>query len=63
MTVLVIRTPEVARTVEFLTGLGLTFVEEQHGDGPVHYACEVDGNVLEVYPGEGGATARFLTGD
>ena len=30
--------------------LGLTFVREQHGEGPEHYACEKDGRVLEIYP-------------
>lgn len=31
--------------------LGLSFVEEQHGNGPKHYACEMaNGTVFEIYP-------------
>jgi predicted enzyme related to lactoylglutathione lyase len=35
---------------EFLRALGLEFVTEQHGTGPVHYATRVGGLVLEIYP-------------
>ncbi|MBL1100268.1 glyoxalase/bleomycin resistance/dioxygenase family protein [Streptomyces coffeae] len=39
----------------FCTDLGLSFVQEQHGDGPVHYAATLpDRTVMELYP----ATAK-----
>lgn len=37
-------------TVAFYQGLGLTFVREKHGKGPVHYACTVGPLVIELYP-------------
>ncbi len=41
--------PALVRT--FYGCLGLEFVQEKHGDGPVHYACEFgDASVLELYP-------------
>lgn len=48
--VLVVRTHEMERVKTFFEGLGLEFVEEQHGKGPVHYACEQNEHVLEIYP-------------
>ena len=30
--------------------ISLELVEEKHGNGPTHWACERDGAVLEVYP-------------
>jgi lactoylglutathione lyase len=63
MTVLVLRTPDVERTKEFFSKLGLTFVQEKHGDGPLHYACEYNGEVFEIYPTEKNtARAKFLDG-
>ena len=45
---------EVARA--FYSAIGLTFVREQHGTGPVHYSCELPGGVvLEIYPGKPGS--------
>ncbi len=47
----VIRAEDPARLRDFLAAFGLAFVEEKHGDGPVHWACQgPDGRVLEVYP-------------
>ncbi len=56
--VFVIRTPEMARVVDFFQSMGLGFVEEQHGDGPVHHACARHDALLEIYPGEK-SSARF----
>ena len=30
--------------------LGMSFQEEQHGSGPIHWAADLDGIVLEIYP-------------
>jgi hypothetical protein len=37
-------------TKQFFQSIGLEFVEEKHGNGPAHWACEINGNVLEIYP-------------
>lgn len=41
----------------------MTFQQEQHGSGPVHWAADLDGIVLEIYPAnsadEVDATARI----
>lgn len=39
----------------FYEGLGLAFVKEKHGNGPVHYSSEHDGMVFELYPNKGEA--------
>jgi predicted enzyme related to lactoylglutathione lyase len=54
LNLLVIRSQEPARTVRFYELLGLRFQEEQHGKGPVHWAAELDGLVMEIYPAESG---------
>src|SRR5438128_2502142 len=47
---LTIRASDVKRTVRFYAGLGLRFVPEQHGNGPVHFAASCEGLVFEIYP-------------
>ena len=47
---LVLRSHLPERLREFLSALGLEFVSEQHGTGPVHYATRLGGLVLEIYP-------------
>ena len=54
-TVVVIRTHKVKEAVDFFTAFGLTFVPEKHGNGPDHFACEVEGKVFEIYPAKPGA--------
>jgi lactoylglutathione lyase len=38
------------RQVERVRTLGVSFVEKNHGNGPIHYAGRVGETVLEVYP-------------
>lgn len=52
MKVFVIRTNRLPEVLTFYQSLGLEFVEEKHGKGPVHYACESNGVVFEIYPGK-----------
>ena len=40
---------DMGATCEVYRAIGLTFVKEKHGDGPVHYAHESQGLVLEIY--------------
>jgi len=44
--------------LDFYTALGIDFVEERHGEGPVHYAARVGATTLELYPlpGDAGTT-------
>lgn len=46
----VLRAHDPEKTLAFFQGLGLHFVREQHGEGPVHYSCEMSGKVFEIYP-------------
>ncbi|MFO0843743.1 MAG: VOC family protein [Gemmataceae bacterium] len=47
---LVLRTRQLERLRDFFRPLGVTFTPERHGTGPLHYAGEVGGVVLELYP-------------
>lgn len=42
---------DIHKTAKVYECLGVSFDEEQHGGGPVHLACETNGQVLEIYPG------------
>lgn len=50
LNLVVIRSVDPSKTVSFYEMLGMTFRHEQHGSGPVHWAADVDGIVLEIYP-------------
>ncbi|MBZ0293255.1 MAG: hypothetical protein K8L99_11880 [Anaerolineae bacterium] len=41
----------------------MSFVEEQHGVGPVHFACEINNVVIELYPqNKKGFTSNLMLG-
>ena len=48
--VYVIKTAQPEEVQRFFEALGLTFQEEKHGKGPTHFSCELNGQVLEIYP-------------
>lgn len=48
--VFVLYVHDMERLKTFFERLGLQFEEEQHGNGPKHFACAYDGTVLEIYP-------------
>ena len=50
LNLLVIRCNDIEKSKGFYEGLGLEFVEEQHGAGPRHYTCEMNDMVFELYP-------------
>lgn len=50
LTLLVLKTRQVEQLRRFYQILGIEFVEEQHGTGPIHFAGRVGNTVLEVYP-------------
>jgi catechol 2,3-dioxygenase-like lactoylglutathione lyase family enzyme len=59
----VLRSADLAAARSFYAALGFVFVEERHGQGPVHFAAVVGAFVLELYPAEpGGALARRASG-
>jgi catechol 2,3-dioxygenase-like lactoylglutathione lyase family enzyme len=62
LSLLVLRTADLARSLRFYRALGLQLVEEQHGNGPVHYACELGATVLELYPAQPGSAPDRRTG-
>ena len=47
---LVIRSSDMQRAVEFYQAIGLRFALHRHGTGPEHYASEESGFVFEIYP-------------
>jgi catechol 2,3-dioxygenase-like lactoylglutathione lyase family enzyme len=50
-TLLVLYSRQAEGCRRFYSDLGLSFVTEQHGQGPEHYAAVlVDGTVFEIYP-------------
>lgn len=46
----VIYVTDVERARMFYEKLGLRFVAEKHGSGQPHYACNLNGTILELYP-------------
>lgn len=55
LNLIVLKTHHLDRLKEFYSALGLSFVEEQHGDGPLHLSARVSEVVLELYPLPGDA--------
>ena len=47
---LVLKTYDVDEVCRFYQSLGLTFTEEQHGKGPVHYSSPLGDGIIEIYP-------------
>src|SRR5688572_8562335 len=50
LSLVVLRSPGVARAAAFYTRLGLQFSKHRHGSGPEHFAAELPGGVFELYP-------------
>ena len=49
---IVLRAADIDKSRAFYVAVGLSFVEEQHGNGPIHLACKTDTLVVEIYLGE-----------
>ena len=47
---LVIRTTHIDAVRKFYESIGISFREERHGNGPVHFAADLGVLVFEVYP-------------
>jgi len=50
LALVVIRTEHVSRLIAFYRALGMAFVEERHGTGPIHHSAEINAAVFEIYP-------------
>ncbi|WP_254506884.1 VOC family protein [Anatilimnocola floriformis] len=62
LSLLVLKTRQLERLKDFYENLGIEFVEEKHGDGPLHFAGKLGDAVFEIYPlasGEADATTRL----
>ncbi|HEY1173079.1 MAG TPA: VOC family protein [Verrucomicrobiae bacterium] len=57
---MVLRVADLVSARAFYEVLGLAFVQEQHGSGPIHFSCERGGMVLELYPGKPGQAPERL---
>jgi catechol 2,3-dioxygenase-like lactoylglutathione lyase family enzyme len=53
LSLLVLRSRVPERLRAFYAALGIVFVEEKHGAGPVHFAGAVGETILELYPQPG----------
>ena len=54
---IVLKTPDTQSLSQFYTHIGFQFVEEQHGNGPIHCSAAFGSGVLEIYPLSDGALA------
>jgi catechol 2,3-dioxygenase-like lactoylglutathione lyase family enzyme len=52
LSLLVLRCTNLQSTLGFYRLLGLSFTEEQHGTGPLHYSAALGEAVLELYPAQ-----------
>lgn len=50
LNLVVIYSHNLSKSIGFYEKLGLTFEREQHGNGPLHYSCNLGTVVLEIYP-------------
>lgn len=59
---LVLFASDLDRTVAFYRLLGLPLEVDDHGDdeGPLHYACELQGCHFAIFPAEGEGRARGM---
>lgn len=50
LSLIVLRCQDLKKTKEFYECLGLVFIQEQHGTGPVHFSSTLKECVFELYP-------------
>lgn len=50
LNLLVLHCRDIQVSKQFYQSLGMQFVQEQHSNGPVHFAAECGGMVFELYP-------------
>ncbi|HSN59959.1 MAG TPA: VOC family protein [Ferruginibacter sp.] len=47
---IVLRTSDTKRLVDFYSLLGLTFDYHKHGNSPLHYSASIGQTIFEIYP-------------
>jgi hypothetical protein len=64
LNLVVLRSSNPALLAGFYPKTGLVFQQEKHGNGPVHFAADLEGCVLEIYPqgAEGPSTSVLRLG-
>jgi lactoylglutathione lyase len=50
LNLVVLRSPDLAKSAQFYARLGLRFIRHQHGRGPEHLAAKLGSGVFELYP-------------
>jgi lactoylglutathione lyase len=60
LSLLVIEAKDIEATLQFYNLLGLDFVSEKHGSGPLHYAATLGSLVFEIYPCRNGHTPATM---
>jgi lactoylglutathione lyase len=50
LNLVVLKTGQLERVMQFYAALGLNFQSEQHGQGPHHYSASCGEVLLEIYP-------------
>lgn len=50
LSLLVLGVEDLEASRAFYAALGLDLVQEKHGDGPLHFSCDMQGTVMELYP-------------
>jgi lactoylglutathione lyase len=50
LNLVVLRARDPEQLCRFYSALGLYFVREQHGNGPIHHSSEIGHSVFEIYP-------------
>jgi catechol 2,3-dioxygenase-like lactoylglutathione lyase family enzyme len=67
LNLLVLRCKDIERAKSFYELFGMAFVQEQHGNGPVHYSSVDDAGTFELYPADGTPPDQtglgFVTGE
>ena len=61
LSLLVLRAADVEASPRFYSALGIVFVQERHGSGPLHFSCEMGNVVIEIYPAKAGVTQEPKT--
>lgn len=61
LSLIVLRAINIEVSLAFYQALGVTFIQEQHGSGPVHYSCDLGGVILELYPAKAGSSQKVNT--
>eukprot|EP01060_Flectonema_neradi_P013031 TRINITY_DN19813_c0_g1_i2.p1 TRINITY_DN19813_c0_g1~~TRINITY_DN19813_c0_g1_i2.p1 ORF type:complete len:108 (+),score=9.01 TRINITY_DN19813_c0_g1_i2:55-378(+) len=60
LNLLVVYCSDLKTSLEYYRSLGLHFVEEQHGKGPIHWSTDLDGCIFELYPKRKADAEKFF---